>query len=311
MTTSVKQKERMGGSLVIHRASAVVEAVPGCVTPSPWPICPDAMRVEDNGNSDTSNDFIAASGVGHIVANAGGGDNCHSTWMAMAATSNMTQVCGGNDYDSKPMTQTTKQKHIQTREVRLIQLRLKLTALEGDSQDEIRCQNEKSSAALNDLRDISLVDSNWIAHFFTWHGCGGKWVVLEWRIELYLVTWPWHDLWHVGVFACVSSVRIGRAHLKPVHQESRTHCLQTLTMFLQSYTHNPWSGCVLHYSDWPVPPVWMCFKFSVVVTIWEWSRFPSSWCLTKISFLNAGLLSNTAKHHRQGTIKLLTYQTLG
>jgi len=34
MTTSIKQKERVGGSLVVHLASAVVEAVPGCVTPS-------------------------------------------------------------------------------------------------------------------------------------------------------------------------------------------------------------------------------------------------------------------------------------
>ena len=34
MMTSVKQKERVGGSLVIHLASAVVEDVPGCVTPS-------------------------------------------------------------------------------------------------------------------------------------------------------------------------------------------------------------------------------------------------------------------------------------
>ena len=34
MTTSVKQKERVGGSLVVHLASAVVEAVLGCVTPS-------------------------------------------------------------------------------------------------------------------------------------------------------------------------------------------------------------------------------------------------------------------------------------
>jgi len=32
--TIVKQKERVGGSLVVHLASAVVEAVPGCVTPA-------------------------------------------------------------------------------------------------------------------------------------------------------------------------------------------------------------------------------------------------------------------------------------
>ena len=34
MTTSIKQKERVGGSLVVHLAVAVVEAVPGCVIPS-------------------------------------------------------------------------------------------------------------------------------------------------------------------------------------------------------------------------------------------------------------------------------------
>jgi len=33
MTTSIEQKERVGGSLVVHPAGAVVEAVPGCVTP--------------------------------------------------------------------------------------------------------------------------------------------------------------------------------------------------------------------------------------------------------------------------------------
>jgi len=32
--TNIKQKGRVGGSLVVHLASAVVEAVPGCVTPS-------------------------------------------------------------------------------------------------------------------------------------------------------------------------------------------------------------------------------------------------------------------------------------
>jgi len=34
MTTIIEQKERVGGSLVVHLASTVVEAVPGCVTPS-------------------------------------------------------------------------------------------------------------------------------------------------------------------------------------------------------------------------------------------------------------------------------------
>jgi len=33
MMTSVKQKERVGGSLVVHLASAVVDVVPGCVAP--------------------------------------------------------------------------------------------------------------------------------------------------------------------------------------------------------------------------------------------------------------------------------------
>jgi len=34
MITSIELKERLGGSLVIHLASAVVEAVPRCVTPN-------------------------------------------------------------------------------------------------------------------------------------------------------------------------------------------------------------------------------------------------------------------------------------
>ena len=32
MTTSIKQKERVGGSLVVNPAGAVVESVTGCVT---------------------------------------------------------------------------------------------------------------------------------------------------------------------------------------------------------------------------------------------------------------------------------------
>jgi len=45
--TSVKWKERVGGSLVVHIAGAVVEAVPGFVNPSPWPVCPspDSLSV--------------------------------------------------------------------------------------------------------------------------------------------------------------------------------------------------------------------------------------------------------------------------
>ncbi len=39
---TIELKERVGGSLVTHLASAVVESVTGCVAPSLWDVCPSS-----------------------------------------------------------------------------------------------------------------------------------------------------------------------------------------------------------------------------------------------------------------------------